>query len=316
MLKLYRILFYLLISSLLWTCSCNPGKGLKTEAVVTIGDTAISRKEMHDEIEHLIHDMGITDQDAKTGIKSIINKIVEKNLILEYGRKNGITVSPEELDAAVKTIKRDYPDDVFRETLLKRYIDIKEWKKNLNKELLIKKIVNKALANSINVTFEEVKEYYENHQDEFRHPRMVQLRQIVTKTRDDMETVLNLLKNGESMAELAKKYSIAPEAQNEGVLNWIEKGKLDEKTDKIVFSLKVGELSPILESPYGFHLFKVLAVKKEGIDEFPEVMKDIESKISMEKREIMYAKWLDALKKEFPVSIKESQILADMNMED
>ncbi len=271
---------------------------------------------MHDEIEHLIFDMGITDKDARTGIKSIINKIVEKNLILEYGRKNGITVSPDELDAAVKTIKQDYPDDAFRETLLKRYIDIKEWKKNLNEELLLKKIVDTALANSANVTFEEIKAYYENHQEEFRHPRMVQLRQIVTKTKADMETVLNLLKNGESMAELAKKYSIAPEARNEGVLNWIEKGKLDEKIDKVVFSLKVGELSPVLESPYGFHLFKVLAVKEEGTDEFPDVMKDIESKISMEKRETMYAKWLDTLKKEFPVSVKESQILADMNMED
>ena len=310
------ILYFLLISTLLFTNSCDFIEQPEKEAAATIGSTTISRKEMREEIDHVISDMGITDQDARAGIKSIINKIVEKKLILEYGRKHGITVSPAELETAVKAIKQDYPEDVFTEILLKRYIDIKEWKKNLSEQLLIKKIIDAAMADSISVTFEEVKEYYETHQDEFRHPRMVQIQQIVTKTKEDMDTVRNLLKNGEDMSGLAKKYSITPEAENGGLLGWISRGELDDKTDKLIFSLKEGELSKVLESPHGFRLFKALAVKEEGIKEFPEVMKEIESKISMEKRETMYVKWLDGLKTEFPVSIKESQIVADMDMED
>ena len=316
MFNLHRIIYYLMVSSMLWTCSCNFVDEPEEEAVITIGDATISMKEMREEIDRFIYDMGITDQDARSGVKSIIDKIVEKRLILEYGRKNGITVSSDELENAVKAIKQDYPEDVFNEILLKRYIDIKEWKKNLNEELLMKKIVETALKDSTAVTFEEAKEYYENHQDEFRHPPMVQIRQIVTKTKEDMQTILKQIKDGKSMAEQAKKYSITPEAENEGILGWVQKGQLDEKIDRLIFSLKEGELSKILETPYGFHLFKVIAVKEEGIEEFPEAVKDIESKISMDKREAMYSKWLEALKVEFPVSVKEGQIVADMNMED
>ncbi len=281
-----------------------------------IGDTSLNRKEVHKEIERVIFDMGITDNDVKTGIKSILNKIVEKKLILEYGRKNGVTVSPEELESAVKILRQDYPDDVFKEILLERYIDYSEWEKDLGEELLIKKIVNTIVGSSVSVTFEETKDYYEKHLEEFRHPRMVQVRQIVTKTKEEMETVLDLINNGSSIRELAKEYSAAPEAEDEGMLGWVSEGQLDETIDKFIFSLKEGEISKILESPYGFHVFKVIDIKDEGIKEFPEAVREIEQKISMEKRELMFKKWLDGLKKEFPVSVKESQILADMDMED
>jgi len=235
--------------------------------------------------------------------------------MLEYGKKNGITISADELESAVNTLRQDYPEDVFKETLLKRYIDFKEWKNDLGEELLIKKIVNTTIGNSVSVTFEETKDYYEKHLEEFRHPRMAQVRQIVTKTRKDIETVLDLLKNGGSIPELAKEYSMAPEAEKEGMLGWVSDGQLDETMNKFIFSLKKNELSKIQESPYGFHLFKIIDVKEEGIKEFPEAIREIESKISMNKREIMFKKWLEGLKREFPVSVKEDQILADMDME-
>jgi parvulin-like peptidyl-prolyl isomerase len=311
----YRILFFFLIISLLWTCSCDLIEKPEEEAAITIGDKTISRKEVREEIDRTIFDMGITEQDAKTYIKPIINKIVEKKLILEYGNKNGITISEDELETAVKEVRQEYPEDVFNQMLLKRYIDFKEWKNSLREELLINKIVNTTIENSVNVTFEETKDYYERHLEEFRHPRMIQVRQIVTKTREDMDKVLDLLKNGKSMPELAREYSIAPEAEKEGMLGWISEGQLDETIDKFIFSLKEKKISKMLESPYGFHIFEIIDMKEEGIKEFPEAIKEIESKISMEKREIMFKKWLEGLKKEFPVRVKERQILADMDME-
>ena len=272
MININRIYFFLLIISVLWTCSCNFIKKPE-ETLITIGDKSISRKEVRKEIERMILDMGITEQDVKTNIKPIIDKIVEKKLILEYGQNNGITISAEELESAEKVLRRNFPEDVFKDILLERYIDFDEWKNNLREELLVKKIVNTALADSVTVSFEETKDYYEKHREEFRHPRMVQVRQIVTKTRKEMEEVLDLIKNGSSIRELAKDYSIAPEAEKEGMMGWISEGELDETIDKFIFSLKVGEVSKILESPYGFHVFKIIDVKEEGIKEFPEAVR-------------------------------------------
>jgi peptidyl-prolyl cis-trans isomerase C len=314
--NLYRYKYYLLVSSLLCLFSCGfipTGE----ETVITIGDKAINRKEMRNEIDRIKYDMGISDKEIKEGIKSIINRIVEKKLILEYGRKKGITVSADELSAAVDAVKQDYPGDLLNEVLLKRYIDIREWEKNLHDELLIKKIVDIALSSAMKrVTLEEAKAYYESHQNDFREPRRIEIRQIVTGTREEMDNVISLMKKGEKMADLAKKYSKTPDAEDGGILGWFAKGELDEVIENIVFSLKQGEISRVIESSYGFHIFELLSVREEGIRPFPETIKEIESKITMEKRELMYTKWLDNLKMQFPVSIKEKQILADMKMEE
>ena len=311
---LYRILFSLLTVSFLWPCSCGLVEKPE-EAVIVIGDISLGKKEVQKEIERMILDMGITDKDVRTNIKPVINKIVEKKLILEYGQKNGISISEEELGSAEKALRKDFPDDVFKDLLLERYVDYEEWKKNLGEELLITKIINAALADSVTVSYEETKDYYGKHQEEFRHLRMVQVRQIVTKTKKEMETVLDLIKKGSSIRELARDYSIAPEAEEEGMMGWVSEGELDETIDNFIFSLKIGEVSKILESPYGFHVFRIIDAKEEGIKEFPETVREIESKISMEKREVLFKKWLESLKKKVPVSINEKQILADMDME-
>lgn len=312
----HKILSFLIIMPVLLVYSCNLMEKPEEKKVITIGDKNISRKEVQEEIDRIIFDMGITDKDAKASIKAIINKIIEKKLILEYGKKNGITISSDELESEVRTLRQDYPEDIFKEMLLKRYIDFKDWENSLREELLIQKIVNTAIGDSVSVTFEETKDYYEKNLAEFKHPRMFKVRQIVTKTKEDMEKVLDLIKNGGSMPDLAREYSIAPEAEDEGMLGWIAEDQLDETLNNFIFSLKKDELSKIQESPYGFHLFKIIDEKEEGIKEFPEVIKEIESKISGDKKEIMFKKWLDGLKKEFPVSVDERQILADMDMEE
>jgi len=310
-----KIYYILIISSLLLIFSCGV-RPKDEEAVITIGERAISKREVLHEIERIKYDMGLSAGEIKEGIKSILNRIVEKNLILEYGRRNGITISEEELQAAVNEVRHDYPGDLLNEVLLTRYIDINEWKKNMHDELLIKKITDTALADIKGVTLDEVKAYYESHLEEFREPRRLEIRQIVTKSREEMNNVLALLNKGEDMAELAKRFSIAPDSKNGGLLGWFASGELEETIEKSVFSLKQGEISKIIESPYGFHVFKVVSVREEGIRPFPESIKEIESKITVENRELMYTKWLDGLRMQFPVSIKEMEILADMKMED
>ncbi len=314
--NLYRYLYFLLVSFILCFFSCGFGPA-EEETVLTVGETAINRKEMRNEIERIKYDMGVSDKEIKEGIKSILNRIVERRLILEYGRKKDITVSADELSAAVDDVRKDYPGEMLNEVLLKRYIDIREWEKNLHDELLIKKIVDMALSSNMKrVTLDEVKSYYEGHQDDFREPQRIQIRQIVTRTREEMDKVISLMNKGEKMADLAKRYSKAPDAENGGILGWFARGELDEVIEKVVFSLRQGEVSRVIESPYGFHIFELLNFKEEGIRPFPETIKEIESKITMERREIMYTNWLDNLKMQFPVSIKERQILADMKMEE
>ena len=161
----------------------------------------------------------------------------------------------------------------------------------------------KASQNISPVTYHDVKTYIESHQNEFMRPRMAKFRQVVTRTKDEAEKILQRLKNGEDLDALARAYSVAPEAENGGVVGWVAQGELEESMEKVIFSLPVGRISPVVRTPYGYHIFEVLSKRSEGLKSLPEAMEEIESKLSHEKMELFYQRWLKELRVHYPVSV-------------
>jgi peptidyl-prolyl cis-trans isomerase C len=282
--------------------------------VITVGKTSVTKDELRRDIGRIVSEMGMSDEEAKLAIKSIIGNITEKYLIMEYGKEEGITLQDDELKSAISDIKKDYPEDTFNKMLLERYIDYDTWEEELRQDLLNKKIITKVFEGMPPVSFNDTLAYYESHRNEFIRPRMVQLRQIVTRSREDAEKILDRLAKGDAMEKLAKEYSITPEAKNGGILGWVAKGELEENIEEIVFALPINKKSPILESPYGYHIFEVLSISDEGFKTLPEAKAEIESILTLQKREAFYGKWVEGLKNRFPITIDE-EIYSDWSME-
>jgi peptidyl-prolyl cis-trans isomerase C/foldase protein PrsA len=288
--------------------ACNISEHPDEAVVVTIGERNITAEVLQRDIKRLTLDMGIADQELEPVAKPLIDKIVEHYLILEYGRKAGIHVSEDELDAVIKEIQKDYQQNDFQEILLRGYVNFEDWREGLRERILVKKILKRSTGSIAPIPLQEIKSYFDAHQDEFRHPPMVELRQIVTRTRDEAEEIRERLKAGEDMADLAIQYSIAPEAENGGEVGWIGQPDMEESTEKVIFALPVGETSPVVETPYGFHVFEVLRKRPEGLRSLPEAMEEIESKLLYEKEVLFYKKWLGELRDLFPVWISQEYL--------
>jgi len=284
---------------------CNVLDRHDEKDVITVGSTGISKDVVRRDIRRIISEMGMTEDEADLAIKSIIGKVIEKYLIMEYGKEEGITIQDDELKTALKEIKKDYPEDVFNAILLERYIDYDTWQEELRQDLLLRKIITTVFEGMPHVSFNETMAYYETHKNEFMRPQMVRARQIVTKSREEAEKILDRIAKGEEMEKLAKDYSITPEAKDGGLLGWIPKGRLEEDMEAVIFALPINTISPIVESPYGYHIFEVLSVRAEGLKTLPEAKVDIESILTLQKRELFYGKWIEGLKDRFPVNIDE-----------
>jgi peptidyl-prolyl cis-trans isomerase C len=283
--------------------ACQLLENPENEVVITVGSRQITDDELKKDIRLITLEMDLTDQEVAKDLEPLINRAVENYLILEYGKAEEITVPSDELEAAIRNLTKDYPDDVFQEMLINRYIDLNKWKEGIRQQLLIQKITSSATMGLTPVSFEEIKQYYESHLGDFKRPRMVELRQVVTADRKEAEAVLGKLTEGADMAQLARDYSITPEGDYGGMLGWIARGDLDEDMEKSVFSVPVGKFSPVLESSYGYHVFEVLAEQQEGMRELPEVMSEIEEELFQQKREFFYVQWLKKLRETFPVKI-------------
>jgi peptidyl-prolyl cis-trans isomerase C len=270
--------------------------------VITVGTQDITVKELKRDLRRAALETEVAVEGREQPIEALIQKVIDYHLILEYGKQRGITISDKELEDAVRDIEREYPEKEFQETLLEGYIDFKEWKESFKTQLLTKKIMEKVERNIEPVSFEEIKKYYEDNQGEFNHPAMVRFRQILTRTKPEAESILKEILSGGEMGQLVEKYG-PPGVPGVREGFWVEKGDLDESMEKVLFSLPVGKISQVEETPYGFQIFQVLEKKPEGLRTLPEAMREIEAKLFSAKEEAFFKDWLKRLRESTPVKI-------------
>ena len=117
------------------------------------------------------------------------------------------------------------------------------------------------------ITYDQMVAYYREHQDEFTTPARAQWEELMVSyakypskaaAYDAIARMGNQVLAGAPFAEVAKAGSDGVTAANGGRRDWTSKGSLVcQELDAALFSLPVGQLSPIIEGPNGFHIIRV-----------------------------------------------------------
>jgi FKBP-type peptidyl-prolyl cis-trans isomerase (trigger factor) len=93
----------------------------------------------------------------------LIQQMTEEMILLQRAEELGITITDSQVEEALKDIKRDYPDNVFQETLLEYAIPYQSWREGLKTRLLMEKVIAQELGDKINITQDDISTYYEEH---------------------------------------------------------------------------------------------------------------------------------------------------------
>jgi parvulin-like peptidyl-prolyl isomerase len=292
--------------------ACGLFEQPEERVVITVGTQNITVKELKKDLRRVALETEGTDEGQEQPIEALTQRVIDRYLILQYGKQQGIKVSDQELESAIRDIKKDYSEKEFQETLVEGYIDFKEWKESFKSQLLIKKVMDKVSEGVEPVSPEEIKKYYQDNQAQFSHPDMVRFRQILTRTKPEAESILKKILSGEDMGQLVEEYG--PQGipgLREGF--WVGRGDLDESMEKVLFSLPVGKISQVVETPYGFHILQVLERKHAGLKSLPEATREIQEKLFDAKEEAFYKEWLKSLRESTPVKINH-QVLQSMEL--
>lgn len=298
----------LLPAFLVMEAACGLVDRPEQNAIITVGNRNITADELKRDLKRMSFDLEIVGHEMAPLLDPLLNKLVDHYLILEYGRQEGIEISDRELENAAKEIQKDYTDKDFQEVLIRGFIDFTDWKEALREQLLLRKIVDRAAEEMEPVPFQAIKAYYDDHPAEFGRPAAVRFRQVVTGTKGEAEKALKRLKDGEDMEVLIEEYVRAKGKEYGGVVDWVAKGDLDESVERVIFSLPVGEVSPVVETPYGFHLFEVLDRRPERVKSFPEAISEIESKLHLEMQEAFITRWVESLRTVIPVKVNREKL--------
>lgn len=294
----FSVFFLLLVFQ-----ACSMGGDSESKTVITVGSTHVGLDQVKRDFEDLLSDLPESARSQESIEKEVLNQLIDGYLILEYGKKHHIKVSDAALALAIKKIRNDFTDEGFKETLLRDYIDFDQWKEQLRRRLLQEKIMEEVTAQLPPPDHAAILQYYKAHADSFHTKRQVKFEQIVTNDLQKATKLLKRIQQGEDFETVARQDSIAPEAGNGGLVGWVEKGELETTMDKALFSLKPGQVSRVIHSPYGYHIFKVLESRPAGIRPLPEVTSEIEKEISRKTRDAFLGRWLKELRKHFKVAV-------------
>jgi len=221
--------------------------------------------------------------------------ITEKIMLLRAGELN-ISVNDAELNNNIKEIKKDYGQD-FSGLFQQENVNYEKWKEDFKKEMLLQKLIAIDVDAKIKISDDEAENYFNKHRDSYKKESRVRIAQIVVRDMATAEKAMEKLKAGEDFAKVAASMSIGPESHHGGDLGFITRWVMPEPLDKTIFKMPVNKISPIVQSSYGFHIFKILESQTAKSVNFADVREDVIADIRLQKEDAAFIAWLEELKK-------------------
>jgi peptidyl-prolyl cis-trans isomerase C/foldase protein PrsA len=130
---------------------------------------------------------------------------------------------------------------------------------------------------------------------------------------DESKVVRSALKSQKkSFSELAKMYSLAPEAPLGGDLGYFEIDQMPEEFG-LIAQLKKNQVSEVIKTPYGYHIFKIVDVKTPRRLSFSESKKNILEQFARDEQSDNFKKWLMELKNNSNIKINEN-VLSEVSL--
>lgn len=260
---------------------------------------------------------------------NILNQMIEDEILMRRAEKLGLLATDEEVDRKLNEIKAPFSQEDFERQLKDKKITVADFKRDIRRSITRDKVLNKEVSSKINVTDQEVADYYNNHKAEFNLiETQYHLAQIMVtplpnpqahnqnekaqneaEARKKIQMIANRLDSGDDFATLAMKYSEDPETSgNGGDLGTVPESSLrntDPTTRDTVMKLKPGQYSPIItvfnpqtRQELGFRIVKLVAKEPAGQREYndPRVQQAIRSQLHDRREQLLKAAYYEVLR--------------------
>lgn len=291
---------------------CHPKDKEDPDAnvVATVNGEVLSRVDFERELERELASSAPESgqhppEEVEPYKRALLDTLVSRMLLLQEARARNITITPEEVDRGVLRLSGDYPSGSFSDVLEQGQLSMAELKEREAARLTIEKLVASEVYTRVAVTEEELRAEYAAHEASYSEPERVRAAQIVVKTMEDARRVQAQLKAGKKFADLARKYSLSADARVGGDLGLFPRGQMPPAFDEVVFTLGAGQVSDVVETEYGYHLFKVVERKPARKLEFAEVRTSVEKRLLDQRRAEAQAKYEQQLRAKAQVWVNE-----------
>ncbi|MBY0475217.1 MAG: peptidylprolyl isomerase [Nitrosomonas sp.] len=256
--------------------------------VAVVNEDAITRHELDEAIKTAIGRMqqqGMQMPDQHTLEEQVLESIITKRIQIQHAQEVGLSVAETELDETINRIAVDnqltLPE--FHTVLENDGISYNKFREEIREEMIIARLKEREVNHQVNVTEGEVDNFLQTQKasaegdDEYRLGHILVLvpenmnSDQIQQRAERAEMALTKLREGVEFPQVVAEFSDAADAKNGGIIEWRPISQMGPDFAQMLETLQPGDMTSIVQSPNGFHIFKLLGRRTQ---ETPTVIID------------------------------------------
>jgi peptidyl-prolyl cis-trans isomerase SurA len=271
-----------------------------------------------------------TRQQAEFARLAILRELIDDEILSEEAKRVKLVASDDEVDAKLTEMRALYTQEEFDRKLQASSISLNDLRQQIRRYLTSEKLLNKKVTSRINITDEDISDFYEVNKEQFNFaepmyniaeivvtssPRRIDERSDVqsikasndAEARNKIDILHNRLESGEDFGSVAMKFSESDDAANGGTKGFISESSLRRNPSVFAAILKIqpGEMTEVFyftapgsDSRPVYAIYKLLEKEAAGQRELsdPRVQQDIRQRLRDSRTQLLKAAYYEIVR--------------------
>ncbi len=251
--------------------------------IAVVNDDVITRHELDDRLSIAVRQLkkqGTPLPAAEELKKQLLERMVLDMLLAQYARETGVRIDDAQLDRTLRRIAQEnnFPALAdFRVRLEQDGVDYKKFREEIRSEIVSARLREREVDSKLVIGDGEVDNYLAAQAKQAGKGEEYQLAHIlvlvpeqasadkIQSSRQRAEQALAQLRSGADFAQVAAGFSDAQDALQGGNLGWRPADRIPTLFQEALQKMQPGGIGPVLRSPNGFHILKLIARRSKDI---------------------------------------------------
>jgi peptidyl-prolyl cis-trans isomerase SurA len=290
---------------------------LADRIVAIVNDDIITLSELNEALEPYVQQIrearyppGVGREMLFKLRQEMLNKMIDEKLSHQETERLHVLVDDTEVDQQIEQIKSEHflTEEDLRKSLMAEGYTLEQYRKQIKEQILRIRLINIEVKSKIAVTEKDIRDYYEEHKEDYQGGQKYHLRTILIRVPpspsadqkrgalERIESIVEELKSVSAFHELAKKHSQDGTAATGGDLGLFTLDELSSEFRETVQRMAEGEISPVVETPKGYQILMLQEIKKIPGKGLKEARIEIQERLYRELVEEKYRAWLKELR--------------------
>ena len=249
--------------------------------------------------------------------RGLLDQMIAYKLLLQESKTLKVSVPDGDIEGRIKQIQGQFPNEqAFTKALGEQHVTVQQLKDDQRQQMIVAKVIDAEVNSKVTVAPKDVDDFYVKNPDRFKEPESIHAAHILIRmpqgadaaakaaAKGQADAILKQVRGCADFATLAKEKSQDPgSATNGGDLNFFARGQMVPQFDEAAFKLKPGEVSPVVETQFGFHIIKVLERRPARTVPLEEARPQVTEFLKQQQASQKTAAFIDQLKAKSKIEI-------------